>query len=50
MYFINNFIVIRENKKEKNTPNKTKKLKSILSSNKSLIPKKLAPIRAGIER
>ena len=51
--FINlrkNFIVINENKKDKKTPIKTNKLKSIFSLKISFIPKALAPIRAGIDK
>ncbi len=50
IYLIKNFIVKNENKKEKKTPNKTKKLKLIFCSNKSFIPRILAPSKAGIER
>ena len=46
----NNFIVINENKKDKKTPTKTNKLKSIFSLNRSFIPKVLAPTRAGIDK
>jgi len=51
--FINlrkNFIVINENKKDKKTPIKTDKLKSIFSLKRSFIPKVLAPTRAGIDK
>jgi len=44
------FIVIKENKKDKKTPIKTNKLKSIFSLNRSFIPKVLAPNRAGIDK
>ena len=50
IYFMKNFIVNNENKKDIKIPNKIKKLKSILCLNKSFIPKMLAPNRAGIER
>ena len=45
-----NFIVIKENKNDKKTPIITKKLNSMFSSNKSFIPKALAPIKAGIAK
>ena len=44
------FIVINENKKDKKTPIKTNKLKSMFSLNRSFIPKALAPNRAGIDK
>jgi hypothetical protein len=42
--------VINENIKDKKTPIKTKKLKSIFSLKRSFIPKVLAPTRAGIDK
>ena len=50
IYFMKNFIVNIENKKDKKTPIKTNKLKSTFCLNKSFIPRILAPNKAGIER